>query len=396
METINISALPSSASWYRFWGADGATFATDQGLAVASYSAVRGLIRDKRAAGPGLGFLERQGITDGARYDAMKRGLYAREAEDHAALKSLVAAKFTSASVGHMRAVAADMTDRILDHAPAGEEIARLCETLPLSVMCTLLGLDLNLVESLRPHTRAVGRSFGLAAGPFKNQIDEGQVNMERLVADALAQGAFSSDGLTADFFAMSHARTIDRAQLVSMVTGLLFAGHETTRGQLGLMALAFAEHPDAWKALRSKPTSVAPAVQEVLRLYPVAPFVVAMARDAIAEGVVEGVRAIEAGEWIVLVLASGNRDPAAFVDPERFDIARSGPPLLTFGGGMHRCLGEHLAVLELEAALAGLRQRFRGFELAAPATFRGAGEVIAGLDHLPLAPLVREPAPTG
>jgi cytochrome P450 len=147
-------------------------------------------------------------------------------------------------------------------------------------------------------------------------------------------------------------------AQLV----GLVFAGHETTTGSLSLLMHTLLQWPDQLQALREDPSLVGNAAYEILRFEsPVDPVV----RRVHTSWELHG-RTFEEGALICPCLAAANRDPREFPDPDRFDVRRRNALRhLGFGGGIHRCLGASLAVLELEIALEMLLERLERFELA-------------------------------
>jgi cytochrome P450 PksS len=155
------------------------------------------------------------------------------------------------------------------------------------------------------------------------------------------------------------------------MVVQLLYAGHETTRNLIGNGLYSLLEHPDQLERLRREPALVPTAVEEVLRYEPP---IVFTSRVALEPDDIAGV-AIPAGALLQVALVAANRDPEAFPDPDRFDIARGENPHLTFGFGAHFCLGASIARMEGRVAFETLLGRFRRIEFAgdkpswAPAT---------------------------
>jgi cytochrome P450 len=165
------------------------------------------------------------------------------------------------------------------------------------------------------------------------------------------------------------------------MIAGLLFAGYDTTRNQLGHALFTFAQHPDQWALLADRPELVDQAVDEVMRLFGA---VTGTPRLATEDVEVEG-WAIPAGTIVFLSFRSANRDEAAFDDPLRFDISLDRGPHLSFGGGPHYCLGANLARAEMAEALLVLARRLPNLRLDGEVTWR-TGTGIIGPTALPLA----------
>jgi cytochrome P450 len=147
----------------------------------------------------------------------------------------------------------------------------------------------------------------------------------------------------------------LDHDELLALAVALLGAGTDTTRHQLAAAVDVLCDHPDQWTLLGEKPELVPRAVEEAMRYRPIG---FALPRIATEDVELGGVR-IPAGTLVFANTAAANRDPAAFTDPDRFDITRDNTVgTLTFGNGAHYCLGSHLARLELTQALTVMAQR--------------------------------------
>ena len=142
---------------------------------------------------------------------------------------------------------------------------------------------------------------------------------------------------------------------------GLLFAaGHETTAGQIGNAVLALHRNPEQWQRLRTDPSLIPAAVEELTR-YDSA---VQMTGRVTTEAVELGGVAIPANESVLALLGAANRDPAQYRDPDRLDVGRQNVRPLSFGGGIHHCLGAQLARHEIELAITALVERFPNLTL--------------------------------
>ena len=143
--------------------------------------------------------------------------------------------------------------------------------------------------------------------------------------------------------------------ELLILAATLLMAGTDTTRNQLAAAVEVFSDHPEQWALLAERPELAVQAVHEVMRYSPV---ILNTMRVPIEDVELAGVR-IPAGTLVIANTAAANRDPDVYRDPDRFDITREdAPAMLTFGGGIHYCLGAHLARIELAEALTTMARR--------------------------------------
>jgi cytochrome P450 len=159
--------------------------------------------------------------------------------------------------------------------------------------------------------------------------------------------------------------RHLSPTELISNVQLLLIAGHETTVSQIGNCVVTLMRHPEQAALLRDRPELLPQAVDELLRHSKL----VTTTTPRVATADVQlGDTTIRAGETVLALIAVANRDPAAFPDPHRFDITRTGPaPHLGLGHGPHFCLGAPLARLELQIAVGSLLTRFPTLAPAVP-----------------------------
>ena len=164
----------------------------------------------------------------------------------------------------------------------------------------------------------------------------------------------------------MDGQRLVDE-EIVGFVGLLLIAGHITTTATLGNSVVCLHDNPDAAAAIRADPALLPAAIEEVLRVRPPFPRVGRLTRvDTEVGGV-----AIPAGQVVMPWLTAANRDERVFAEPHRFDIHRRPNPHLTFGHGIHFCLGAPLARLEARVALSLLLARYRDIEIADEVEYR-------------------------
>ncbi len=174
----------------------------------------------------------------------------------------------------------------------------------------------------------------------------------------------------------------LSEVECVNLVLNVLIGGVDTTQSQLAHALRLFAEHPEQWETLAREPDLAGQAVQETLRFEPVTPF---SARIVEREMVFRDIT-FPPGTIVMVCAFTGNRDIDAEVPPESFDIAAERPRArnLTFGAGIHYCVGANLAQAELEEALAFLAPRMRNLRLDGEPAY-GSITGIYGLSSLPV-----------
>jgi cytochrome P450 len=173
----------------------------------------------------------------------------------------------------------------------------------------------------------------------------------------------------------------INEKELISTLILLLVAGHETTVNLIGNGTLALMQHPDQWRVLVDDPTLARNATEELLRYdSPVQ----MTTRLAFEDMELAGTR-VRRGTEVFYVLGSANRDPRAFEEPDRLDIRRDVGRIMSFGMGIHFCLGSQLARLEGEIAFGALARELAGLELATGKPYWRPGLVLRGLQELPV-----------
>jgi cytochrome P450 len=263
------------------------------------------------------------------------------------------------------------------------EFVAEFADQYPVRVICEVLGvppedhglfaqwgdvLTYILSLELSAHLPAVQDAVGGLGAYVDDLVAERRRDPRDDLVGALVQVSEDGDRLSA-------------VELRAMIGGLLFAGYDTTRNQLGHAIVAFCRHPDQWARLGDDPQLAPKAVNEVMRL---SGAVAGVPRLAAADVDVDG-WVVPAGTLVYLSVASANRDESVFDDSLRFDITVDRPPHLTFGAGPHYCLGANLARAEMEVALAVLASRLRNVRLDGDPVWR-TGTGISGPSSLPIA----------
>jgi cytochrome P450 len=360
------------------------------GPLVMRHEHVSALLRDKRLRGPGMDLAMLSGIpVDSRTWRRNAQILLFMEGEDHHRLRRLVSKAFTPSGVERLRpftrATIAGLVDAVIDDG-ACDAAKMLCEPFPIPIISELIGVDSDRWEDMSRWATSALLSLRLDAGQHMAEMEQALEELDDYVRGLIEQRRQQpkDDLLSRLVLAEEDGDRLSPSELLSVVGMMLVAGTDTTRNQLACMLHTFSEHPDQWELLRARPELVPPAVEEAIRWEPATE---ALPRFAIEDIEIDGIH-IPAGSVVMLVSMSANHDTAALDDAERFDITRTTPAgwhMLTFGGGIHYCLGASLARLELVEALAELSSRLPTVRPAGEPIANPIGSVIQGYQSLPI-----------
>ncbi|MBV2154997.1 cytochrome P450 [Kitasatospora sp. SUK 42] len=299
---------------------------------------------------------------------ALDANLLNMDPPDHTRIRRLVSRAFTPRRVAALRTPIERVAERLLDTIePLGRAdlLASYAAPLPITVICDLLGVpegdrldfrtwtdSLITPDPARPEQAraAVKAMLGFFTGLIeRKRTDPADDLLSDLIAVRDEEGG--GDRLGED-------------ELTSLAFLILFAGYENTVHLIANAVLALLTHPEQLAALRAEPELIAGAVEEFARFDGPAPLAI---RRFPREDVEIGGTTVPAGETVLLSLASANRDPEQFADPDRLDLRRRENGHLALGHGIHYCLGAPLARMETELALGALLRRFPDLALDAP-----------------------------
>jgi cytochrome P450 len=313
------------------------------------------------------------------------------EPPDHTRLRRLISTAFARGHVERLRPwvqeLAAELVDELAERSGGTEPVdvlTGMAELLPVAVIAELLGVPQADRPLLRPWSNAIvkmyeyGRTTQIeddaerAADEFVAYLRELAAQRRRtpgedLLTHLVTVRDSAGDRLTED-------------ELVTTCILLLNAGHEATVNVSGNGLLALLEHPSELARLREDPGLLPTAIEELMRFdSPLQLFERTATEDVAIGGVT-----VERGQKIAALLGSANRDPAVFARPDTLDVGRTDNPHITFGAGVHFCIGAPLARVELQASFGALLARTSRLELGAPAR-RRPEFVIRGLQELPV-----------
>jgi len=311
-----------------------------------------------------------------------------RDPPEHTRLRRLAAKVFNVRSVLALRPNVEGLTGWLLDALAGKREfdfIADFAGPLPALVIIDMLGAPREELARLKRLSDEMALFIGSArdapekyeraaaatremAGMFRELVSARRAAPQRDLLSELAHLDDAGDRLSED-------------ELVATCILLLFAGHETTTHHLANGLRALLQFPAELEKLRADASLAPAAVEELLRYDgPIGAQVRIVQQPQVLHG-----KQLQAGERVFLLMNAANRDPRAYEDPDRVDLARNGVPHLTFGFGAHICLGFPLARLEGQVALPAVLARWRRIELAGPEPEWMDSMVLRGMTTLPL-----------
>jgi cytochrome P450 len=346
---------------------------TSFGSFVASRHAEASLVlRDKRF---GKDFVERTirrygpQIMEEPVFRSMSHWMLQADPPDHTRLRGLVVKAFTARRVEDMRPRIQEIVDQTLDRIiPTGrmDLIEDFAFRLPVTIICDMLGIPEDHREAFYAGSRDGGRL--LDPVPLsREEIKQG--NAGNLMAQMYFQQLFDlrrkqpGDDLTTQLVqAEEDGHKLSNEELTANIILLFGAGHETTVNLIGNGLLALYRNPDQLALLKANPGLITNAIEEFLRYDSSVQLTGRVTLEDIED---LGGKRIPKGETVLCLLGSANHDPAVYPDhPERLDITRPNVRPLSFGGGIHFCLGAQLARIEAEIAISTLLRRLPDLRL--------------------------------
>ncbi|MEV4573614.1 cytochrome P450 [Nonomuraea jabiensis] len=305
---------------------------------------------------------------------------------EHARLRRMVQAQFTVRRTESLRPAVQKIVDDLIDELLAGPNPVDLVEAfalpVPSLVICALLGVPYADHDFFQENSKTVIRR---SATPEERAAASARLfeYLDSLMGEKLADPA---DDLLSKLAERVRAGELTRREAAQMGVLLLIAGHETTANMIALGTLALLRHPGQLALLRHNddPRLVASAVEELLRYLNITHS--GRRRVALADIEIGG-QVIRAGEGMIMANDIANRDPSIFPDPDELDIRRDARRHVAFGFGVHQCLGQPLARMELQVAYSTLYRRVPTLRLAAELDqipFKHDGQVY-GVYELPV-----------
>lgn len=370
-DPLDAAFIADPYSFYRRLRERAPVFKAAQGFwLLTRYEDVATSLRDKRFGKDFAANIRRRYGADRMTEPAianLSRTMLVVDPPDHTRLRGLVTKAFTARRVADMRSrirrLVEEQIDRVIDKG--GMDVIRdLAHRLPVIVICDMLGIP----EDHRPAFLAGSNVSGRILDPVpmsREEIDLANrgAEMSNAYFDQLCdlRRREPQDDLTTELVRAEEAGDRLTSEELRANIGLLFgAGHETTTNLIGNGLLALHRSPDQWQRLKDDPSLIPNAVEELLRFDS---SVQMTGRSTNTEVEIGGVT-LPAGESVIMLLGAANRDPAQYAEPDRLDVARANVRPMSFGGGIHHCLGAQLARLEGELVFTALIERLPNLEL--------------------------------
>ncbi|HEX2690383.1 MAG TPA: cytochrome P450 [Kofleriaceae bacterium] len=366
-------AEEAPVQWNDRWG----------GWIVTRYADVVASLHDARlSSDPFTPMRERMSPEEQARWSTIFRvmasGMVYRDPPVHTRLRGLVSKAFTRGAIERVQPRIQPLVDDLLDRMAergTADLVHDFAYPLPVTVIAQFIGVsaaDNDLIKGWSDDMATL--MLGSVEDPERHdRASRGMANMAEYFRDIVRERrrAPQEDLASALVAARDRQELLSEDELVAMCVLLVFAGHETTTNLIVNGVLALFDDPGEHERLKRAASSgdagdqalFVTAVEELLRFD--GPMK-AVSRRATAPFELGG-HHIEAGQRLLLVLTSANRDPARFAEPDRLDLGRRDNPHLAFGYGSHYCLGAPLARIEAQIALASLSRRFPAMRLAIP-----------------------------
>ncbi len=362
---------------------------SDMGVAVLRYHDAVAILRDRRFHNALALIPEMSGAAPDDYLANRRRSILATEGEEHTRLRCLVSPAFTPAAAHRHRPTMRRVVAALLEPCVAAgrcDFVADICEPYPIPIICEVLGAPEGDWRRFSRWATDIFKIFNGNLGEDQFAVEQASRELE-VYMTALIEDRRAAPGpdLLSDLIAVEEGGDrLASDELCMLAEAVLMAGTDTTRNQLGCAMALFARHPDQWALLTGAPEELAPrAVEETMRYLGAVRATVRVAscdieyRDVL----------FPQGTIVVTHLAASNRDPAEFSGPDVFDLATErSTEQLTFGSGIHRCLGAALARAELEEALLVLARRLTTVWLDGPVEWKPPAFGIWGPASLPLA----------
>lgn len=282
-----------------------------------------------------------------------------RNGADHRRVRGAAQRAFTPRRVAQLRTMIDETCDELLREYDGNEpaDFSEFASRLPLYVIMNMLGVPREEAERLKQWSDELNLPRTVLRPEAVRTAHQALTNFRAYVADLVDHHRRTGrgDGLVADLLGAEQDNRVSDEEVVATFVHFLFAGHETTSDLLGNLLHAMLRHPDQWARVKADPSLVDGAVEEVLRWDPSVQF---FQRVAAPGAVIAGAE-IPEGSFVIMLNAAANRDAATFRDPDVYDVSRRPNEHLTFGHGIHFCIGAPVARLEAQIALTAIARHY-------------------------------------
>lgn len=361
---------------------------TPIGYMVLHYDDVTAVLRDKRWHSAASMAAELSGVTDETFLQRRRTSILSAEGDEHTRLRRLVGKAFSPRAADRLRPFMREVVNELVDQvAVTGRcDVATdICEPYPIPIICELLGAPRDDWQLFSRWAADILQVFDSDLPDKIHTVMQAQDELDAYTRDLIAarRDAPAEDLITDLIVAEEEGDRLSTDELVTMVEAVIIAGTDTTRNQLGCAVALLAGEPEQWARLADDPEVAPRAVEELMRHLGA---VWGTVRFASEDVIYRGVR-FPAGTILGASTAAANFDRAVFDGMDDLDIDRepSERPQLTFGSGIHYCLGAALARAELQEALPILANRMPDLRLDGPVVWKPNASAIFGAEHLPV-----------
>lgn len=357
------------------------------GYAVTRHEDVTAILRERRFHSA-LSLLPQMSGFEGPVTGRRTRSILSMEGAEHTRLRRLASPAFTPRASDRLRPFMREVVNELVDTVAgrgACELVGDVCEPYPISIICELLGAPKEDWKLFSSWAIDIFRIFNNDVANDQAAIETAMRELDAYVRAMVDERrSRPADDLLSHMIAVEEeGDRLTTDELVMMTEAVLLAGTDTTRNQLACSVALLVQHPDQWARLVANPELAPRAVEETMRYLGAVRGTARVASEDIDHRDVT----FPAGTLVVTSLAVANLDPAVWSDPHRFDIERepAAASHMSFGSGIHFCLGASLARAELQEALAVLARRLPNLELDGPIEWKPPSVGIWGPSRLPL-----------
>ena len=360
---------------------------TPLGFSVTRHSDAVACLRERRFHSALSLIPQMAGLEADCYLEGRRESILSMEGEEHTRLRRLVAPAFTPASADRLRPFMRNVINDLVDTvSPNGrcDLVADVCEPYPIPIICELLGAPREDWKRFSQWATDIFRIFNQDLAADLPVIQRASDELDEYVRSLVDQRrTHPRDDLLSDLIAIEESGDrLSVDEMVMLAEAVLMAGTDTTRNQLACSVAIFAEHPDQWTLLAEHPDLSPNAVDESMRYLGAVRGTARVASEDIEYRDV----VFPKGTLLFVSLAAANRDSDTFDFPDAFDITkRRSTQHMTFGSGIHHCLGASLARAELQEALPILARRMPALAIDGVIEWKPSTFGIWGPAHLPL-----------
>src|SRR5919106_954521 len=357
------------------------------GYFVLDREAAAFFLRTRAATFPGMKIAEMFEVPEGPLLEQMRRNILHINGDDHRRLRNLVNPAFTPRAADRWRPAMRDFLERLWEPLASErrcEFVGAFAKPYPSLTIATVMGAPLEDAPKLYEWSNLIQRQFdGPSLMNERDAIERACAEFYEWAGELIERRREdpADDLISTLIAAEQEGDRLSDVECMNLVLNVLVGGVDTTQSQLAHAVRLFAEHPEQWRLLAERPELAPAAVEEVVRFEPITPFTARLLHEEVEYRDVT----FPAGTVVMVCAFTGNRD-GVDGEPDEFDIAaeRGDAKPLTFGAGIHYCLGANLARAELQEALAFLPARLPGLALDGEPQL-GSVHGIYGLDSLPI-----------